>query len=480
MASIDERVVAMSFENSKFEAGVSQTMGTLGKLDSAIKNVGQTNGLSKIQADANRVSFSGPMAALDRLRGKFSTLQLAAGVAFGNIATMATQKIGGIVKSLTLAPITTGFQNYATNLNSIQTILANTSDSGGNLKNVTAALQEMNRYANLTIYDFSQMARNVGTFTAAGVKLGPAVESIKGIANLAALSGSNAEQASTAMYQLSQAIASGRVGLQDWNSVVNAGMGGAVFQKALMRTGEAMGTISKGALKIDKATGKATINGEAFRQSISAKPGKQSWLTSDVLTKTLQQFTGDMSDAQLASQGFTEQQIKAIQAQAKTAQQAATQVKTVGQLFDVMKESVASGWSQTFQIVIGNFDEARKSLTAVSNVFSKIISNSAETRNKLLSDWKKLGGRTELIKGIKAAFDDILSVLKPLHETFRDIFPAKTGRDLFEMTRNFAKLMRELKPGEVTLNKLKWTFAGFFAALHIGWTIIKDVARVFY
>jgi phage-related protein len=198
-----------------------------------------------------------------------------------------------------------------------------------------------------------------------------------------------------------------------------------------------------------------------------------------VLTRTLQQFTGDLTDAQLKAQGFNDSQIQAIQTQAKTARQAATQVKTVGQLFDVMKESIASGWAQSFKIVIGNFDEARKSLTAVSNVFSDIIGRSAETRNKLLSDWKKLGGRAELIKGIRIAFDDLKRALKPIHDAFREIFPARTGRDLFNMTRSFTRLMRELRPSDRTMRDLRRTFAGFFATLHIGWNIIKGVVGVF-
>jgi tape measure domain-containing protein len=345
MASIDERVVAMSFENDKFEAGVGTTMRTLGKLDGAIQNIGKSSGLDQLERNASRVTLAGPMAAVDTLKAKFSTLQAAAAVALGNIATMAAQKIGGIAKGLALDPITQGFQEYATNLSSIQTILANTQDSGGNLQTVNAALQELNKYSDQTIYNFGQMAKNIGTFTAAGVRLGPATKSIKGIANLAALSGSSAEQASTAMYQLSQAIASGHVSLQDWNSVVNAGMGGSVFQKALMRTASAMGTISDNAVKIDKATGKATINGESFRESIQASPGKKSWLTSDVLVQTLGQFTGDLSDAQLAAQGFNDEQIKAIQRTAQTAKKAATEVKTISGVFDVVKESIGSGWA---------------------------------------------------------------------------------------------------------------------------------------
>lgn len=551
MATIDERVVAMSFENTKFEASVATTMGTLSKLDQAIRNIGQTSGLSNIEKDASKVTLTGPMTALDKLKAKlsfsregpaafnelensgnkvaftgpssaldklkqklgfpeapqafanleassdkvsfsgvsramdglksgFSVLQGAAAVAFGQIGTMAIQKIGGALRSISIGPLVQGFQEYSTNLNSIQTILANTQDSGGNLQTVNAALQDLNRYSDRTIYNFGQMARNIGTFTAAGVRLGPATQAIKGIANLAALSGSNAEQASTAMYQLSQAIAAGHVSLQDWNSVVNAGMGGAVFQKALIRTGQAMGTISDGAVKIDKATGHATINGNSFRESITAKPGEKSWLTSDVLTKTLAQFTGDLTTAQLKAQGFNDQQIKAIQRTATTAQHAATEVKTIGGVFDVVKESIGSGWSSVFQIILGNFEESKKTFTDLSNFLQGGVSRAFKALTSVLTEWKKLGGRTEFIAGIKQAFEDLMRILRPIKDAFRDIFPAKTGQDLFNMTKNFHDLMETLRPSDETMRNLRRTFEGIFAVLHIGWTIVKDIAKEFF
>jgi tape measure domain-containing protein len=324
------------------------------------------------------------------------------------------------------------------------------------------------------------MAKNIGTFTAAGVQLEPAVASIKGIANLAALSGSSAEQASTAMYQLSQAISSGRVSLQDWNSVVNAGMGGATFQRALVTTAKTMGTVAEGAVKIDKATGKATINGQSFRESITARPGEKSWLTSDVLTSTLQQFTGDLSAAELKAQGFNDAQIKAIMKTAETAKLAATEVKTLKGVFDVAKESMGSGWAATFQIIFGNFEEAKKTFTDLSQAIQGMIGNAAKARNEILTEWKKLGGRGELIKGIKAAFEALLSVLKPVKEAFRDIFPRKTGQDLYELTVRFREFMEGLKIGPETADNLKRTFRGLFAALHIGWTVVKTIADAIF
>ena len=181
-----------------------------------------------------------------------------------------------------------GFAEYETQQGAVQTILANTQHLGTTVADVNKALNDLNEYADLTIYNFTEMTRNIGTFTAAGLDLETSTSAIKGIANLAAVSGSTSEQASRAMYQLSQALAAGRVNLQDWNSVVNAGMGGKVFQDALKRTATHMGIV------VDET--------KSFRESISAKDGS-AWLTADVLSETLKQFSGDLDAALLIGDG---------------------------------------------------------------------------------------------------------------------------------------------------------------------------------
>lgn len=433
------------------------------------------NAFAEIEKGSGKVTFQGLTQALDGLGNKFGVLEGVASVAIGNIVSKMAMIGGAKLKEFSLGPITDGLHEYETNLNSIQTILANTKDQGTNLKQVNQALQDLNTYSDKTIYNFSQMAKNIGTFTAAGVDLKTATTSIKGIANLAAVSGSSAEQASTAMYQLSQAIASGRVSLQDWNSVVNAGMGGAVFQKALMRTAQAMGTLKDGAVQVDKATGHAKINGESFRESIMAKPGEQSWLTSDVLTKTLSQLSGDLTDAQLKAQGFSDAQIKAIQGQAKMAVNAATQVKTLSQLLDTTKEAIGSGWAQTWQLVFGNFGEAKTLFTGLSNSISGMIKTSANARNAVLKDWKALGGRKVLIEGLKDAWAALKSVIDPIKDAFRDVFPRKTGHDLLEMTKHFRDFMESLKVNSITAANLRSTFKGLFAILDIGVQVVKGI-----
>ena len=487
-ASIDQRIVEMKFDNAQFEAGVRTTLSSLEALEKGMKLDGAAKGLANASKGMNQLTETGKKFSIGGIGGiggavesvsqKFQAMTVIGITALAALTTKAVAAGVTMAKGM-FGPIQDGMQEYETNLNAIQTILANTSAAGTNLKQVNAALQELNTYSDQTIYNFSEMARNIGTFTAAGVDLKTATGSIKGIANLAALSGSNSQQASTAMYQLSQAISSGKVSLMDWNSVVNAGMGGAVFQRALAQTAEKMGTLDKGAVKLKGSMKNVTIGGKSFRESITAKPGEQSWLTSDVLTKTLNQFTGDLTNAQLKAQGFSDAQIKAIQKQAKMAKDAATQVKTFTQLIGTVKESMGSGWANTWQLVFGNFDEAKKMWTDVNNVIGGIVGRSAKARNDMLQAWRDNGGRDAMIAGVKNAFQALESVVKPIKDAFRQIFPPTTGKQLADITKAIRDFLDKLKMGAETADKVKRLFAGVFAIFDIGWEVIKQVARIF-
>ena len=477
--TVDDKIVNISIDFKKFGDGVKKVTQDADKLNKSLKFPNAGKGLEDISKAAKNVDLTKVISGIDGISGKLNALRLIAINTFSNLVSAGIRAGARFAKSFTLGPIIAGFQEYSTNLTAIQTILANTKASGATLKDVNAALLELNKYSDKTIYNFSEMAKNIGTFTAAGVDLDTSVQSIKGIANLAALSGSSAEQASTAMYQLSQAIASGRVSLQDWRSVVNAGIGGTVFQRALAQTAVKMGTIKDSAVKLSGPMKNVTIAGEPFFKSIAATSGKPSWLTSDVLTKTLTQFTGDLTDAQLAAQGFNKEQIRMIQQTAKSASLAATQVKTITQVLDVAKETAGSGWAQSFQILFGNFGEAKTLFTAVSNAVNGFINANAAARNKVLGDWKALGGRTILIKAIKEAFQDLGAILKPIKQAFRDIFPKKSASDLLAITKRFKELADRMRPSAETADNIRHTFHGLFAALDIGRQIVSGILSMF-
>ena len=368
--TIDEKVVEMRFDNKQFESNVKTSMSTLDKLKQSLNLSGAAKGLDNVNKATKGLNLSGVSSAVDTVHAKFSALEIMGVTALANITNSAVNCGKRMISALTIDPIKTGFQEYETQINSVQTILANTQHEGTNIQQVNAALDELNKYADMTIYNFTEMTRNIGTFTAAGVDLQTSVDSIKGIANLAAVSGSTSQQASTAMYQLSQALAAGKVSLMDWNSVVNAGMGGKVFQDALLRTSELLKTGGKEAVKTYGS----------FRESLT----QGEWLTTEVLTETLKQFSGAYTKADLIQQGFTESQAEEIVKMSKTADEAATKVKTFTQLWDVMKEAAQSGWSQTWRLIIGDFEEAKDLLTPLSDFFTNVIGKISDARNNLL------------------------------------------------------------------------------------------------
>ena len=466
MASVDDRIVRMEFDNASFERKINTTLASIGQLDKALKLTGATKGLTDVQDAAGRFHMGSMGTHIEGISAKFLALSTVAITALANITSHALMAGAQVAKAFTLDPVISGFQEYETQLNSVQTILANTASKGTTLDQVNDALQKLNEYSDQTIYNFGQMAKNIGTFTAAGVDLDTSVQSIKGIANLAAMSGSNAEQASNAMYQLSQAIATGSLKLIDWNSVVNAGMGGEAFKTALYETGKAMGTLTDAPV------------GQTFKEWEDASGGfrgslESGWVTAEVLTTTLAGFTGDLTEEMLIQKGYTQAVASSIVKTAQMAKAAATEVKTFTQLVGTVKEAVGTGWADSFKIVIGNFTEAKELWTSVNNSVGEFVSKNADARNQLLQGWKDLGGRNVLIMSLSAAFHNLGEILKPIKEAFREVFPPMTAQRLFELTHGLADLANAMKPSEQTIENLKRIFKGLFSALEIGWTIIK-------
>ena len=432
--TIDQRVVEMRFDNANFEKNVSTSMSTLDKLKKSLKFEDSAKGFENISKAAGRVDMGGLSNGVESVRLKFSALEVMAVTALQNITNSALNAGKKIAYALTIEPIKTGLQEYETQINATQTILANTQKEGANINDVNSALSELNKYADLTIYNFTEMTRNIGTFTAAGVDLNTSVNAIKGIANLAAVSGSTSQQASTAMYQLSQALASGTVKLQDWNSVVNANMGGQVFQDALKMTARIHG------IAIDEMI----ADEGSFRETLS-----KGWLTKDILTETLQhftEFTDTYNEESLKRQGYNDKEIAEIKQMGITATDAATKIKTFSQLWDVLKESTQSGWTTSWQTIIGDFEEAKETLTVFGDTLTKMIGDSADARNAVLKEGFMSGWKQLLNEGI----EDTEGFQNAIIEAGKN-----SGVAVDDLIKKYGSFEKSLKGGWVTSDMLK-------------------------
>lgn len=494
MSSIDTRVVEMSFDNKQFEEGVDTTISSLKNLDKKIRESSTKDSFEGLERAASSVSFDRLYNNIEKIANRFSIWGIAVETTIRSAVQSAERYLKNFIKSFTTDPIASGFDEYQTQIDATQTIMSNTSweieDDVERLEKVNSALSTLNTYADKTIYNFTEMTRNIGTFTAAGVGLQDSTDAIQGISNLAAVSGSTSQQASTAMYQLSQAMSSGVVKAQDWNSVVNAGMGGKMFQDALVATASAMGvTVEKTVTEIGK-NGKTTkkkvkktvqelINEGSFRESLS-----EGWLSKDVLLNTLKQFSGVYTEAnkgELEVLGFTSQQIEDIIKMGEDATEAATKVKTVRQLMDTLKESAQSGWTQSWQIIVGDFAEAKELLTKVSDYFGGLIQQSSDARNAILQGWKDGGGRDKIIKAfwdMAEAIEKIGSVAK---NVFNSVLPKITSDTLVDISTKigeFAGNFKDFFSDTDNIEKVRRIFEGMAAPLEIVRAVLSGIGEI--
>ena len=440
--TIDERVVEMRFDNKQFESNVQTSLSTIEKLKKSLDMDGATKGLESIDSAAKKVDMSGLGSAVETVKTRFSALEIMAVTALANITNSVVNTGKQMLHSLTIEPISQGFEEYELKMGSIQTIMMST---GASLEEVNKYLQELNTYSDKTIYSFQDMTSNIGKFTNAGVGLEDAVMAIQGVSNVAAVSGANANEASRAMYNFAQALSAGYVKLIDWKSIENANMATVEFKTQLLESAVACGTLTKTADGMYKTVKGNVIDAtHGFNDSL-----QDQWMTTEALVGTLRNYADETTE--IGAKAFA----------------AAQDVKTFTQLIDTLKEAVGSGWANTWEILFGDFEEAKELWTGLSQVIGGFIDAQADARNEMLQGWKDLGGRTKLIEALKNAFEGVQSVIKPIYEAFREIFPPTTAQQLYDITENLRKFTANLKLSDTASANLKSTFKGLFAILDI-------------
>lgn len=440
--TIDERVVEMRFDNKQFESNVQTSLSTIEKLKKSLDMDGATKGLESIDSAAKKVDMSGLGSAVETVKTRFSALEIMTVTALANITNSVVNTGKQMLHSLTIEPISQGFEEYELKMGSIQTIMMST---GASLEEVNKYLQELNTYSDKTIYSFQDMTSNIGKFTNAGVGLEDAVMAIQGVSNVAAVSGANANEASRAMYNFAQALSAGYVKLIDWKSIESANMATVEFKTQLLESAVACGTLTKTADGMYKTVKGNVIDAtHGFNDSL-----QDQWMTTEALVGTLRNYADETTE--IGAKAFA----------------AAQDVKTFTQLMDTLKEAVGSGWANTWEILFGDFEEAKELWTGLRQVIGGFIDAQADARNKMLQGWKDLGGRTKLIEALKNAFEGVQSVIKPIYEAFREIFPPTTAKQLYDITENLRKFTANLKLSDTASANLKSTFKGLFAILDI-------------
>lgn len=450
-SSVDEQIVKMSFDNSNFDSNINDSIKTLNALDQRLEAFGNRNNLDELTAGINRLA---------------NTLTVKGKIMLGIFDGLGKEilKFGINVKNKLFKGIKDGLGEYHQIIESTQTIYQNVKQSGATINDVNAALDELNDYADKTIYNFGQMTSMIGKFTAAGVGLKKSVSTIKGLSNAAALVGANMQRAQIGWNAVSRAMSSGKFTNMTWRSLELSNIAGKQFNKVITEVARNMHV--KG-----KKTGK-DIDGMIKKYGSLRESLQEGWLNKKVFTEAMNIMSGAMSKADMKQRGYSDKQITELMRIAEAAEEAATRVKTFKQLLETTGEAIGSGWAQSFRILIGDLEQAKKLYTRISNVISDFIDNNANIRNnlfKLIVDRKdafnKIGkevknGKTtgviEIIKGwesgrekFTAIIENMLAVIKTFLKSvktgFLNIFPieriAAAARKVLDVFKRFTRAL---------------------------------------
>lgn len=487
-SQVDEQVVKMSFDNSNFDSNINDSIRTLNTLDRSLALFNSKESLNNINTSFNNLAH---------------TFSIKGQIMFGVLNSLG-KEIYGLGKrafgSLTKG-IKDGLGEYKTIIDSTEAIYQNVKQNGNSLQDVNNALDELNDYADKTIYNFGQMTRMIGMFSSAGVGLKDSVNSIKGLSNAAALVGANMQRAQIGWNAVSRAMSSGKFTNMTWRSLELSGIAGKQFNKVITEVARNMHV--KG-----KKTGK-DIDGMIKKYGSLRESLQEGWLKKDVFAEAMAIMSGELSRADLEKKKYSKKQIDELLAIAEAAEEAATKVKTFQQLMETISEAIGSGWAQSFRILLGDLEQAKKLYTRISNVISDFIDNNANIRNELFK--RIINGKDKGIDGkwrtsrdtFRQIIENMLAIIKTFLKSvktgFLNIFPidriaaaARKFLDVFEkFTRSFVIASGKVnKAGDTLWNTsdveqmsdaikdLIKFFRGLASAVDIAWMAISQPIKV--
>lgn len=492
----DTRVVSMQFDNAQFEKGIQKSLDSLEKLDFKLNTTKITdnfkNSLKDVSNNINKFVSSikaDKLArevnnAVDKVEANFSLKTMLMISAVQSVTNQIVNKLIPAFKRMTFGNITAGMTKYEQKTNSVKTIMSAT---GKTVEEVNKQLDKLNQYTDETSYNFTDMVDNIGKFTSVGVELEDAVSAMEGIASWAASAGQNAGAASRAMYNLSQAMAAGSVKLIDWKSVENANMGTKAFKEQVIQTAVELGTLKKAADGTFRTIAKGTeVTAASFNSTLS-----EGWFSSDVLMKTLTTYNEFFSKIQEASEaeGRTITDLlgvleasedgkysnEAIQLANKygitlgtvgeEAFRAAQQAKSFTDAIAATSDAVSTGWMKSFELIIGNTEEAIDLWTEVTEILWEVFAGTSEARNAALQFWHDNGGRDALINTLRNAWESLWQTISAVKLAFLKVFPPKAKEDILNFISLTENLSEKLKPNQDTLIKIAEISLQIFSAL---------------
>ncbi len=492
--SDDDKIVSISFDNREFLKNVDTTLKSIDELNNATSernlngkglntlsdaftNLGDKadSSLSGIDNGFRRLSIPERIGrGLSELSMGFNALEAVALGALMNIGQQAANVLLSIPSRM-MSGIRDGWSEYSLLIDSTQTILANTERYGTTIDDVTKSLDELNQYADLTIYNFAQMTRNMGYFTTSGMDLEEAQTMVTGMANLAALFGASNESLQRAMYQTSQAMSAGVIKKMDWNSLRNATMSGTLLQEELIRVAALMSGRSYDSMNdwINSVGG--------FVDSL-----EKGWLTSEIFEETMRRFAGMTREEleairDLQGNPLPDDEIDRIVELGEKGLEAAQVVRTLNQMLDSVKESIGSGWTETFRLIIGNLEQAKEFWSPINKLITEVTNGIGNWRNAIVKSWADVW-RTVALEDMQELLSGISDIFKAIGTGIGRAFGSthQIAGQIGRLTEALGDFATTLRLDEDELADLTDFTEGLLAPINLLLDIFRELIIIFF
>lgn len=426
--TVDERVVQMQFDNSNFEKNVARTLQTLDKLKWTLKDPDfMGSSFKELNKAANSVDMSGLSQGIETVRTKFSALQVVGVTALANLTTAAMNAGKNIAKSLTDSLINGG-RERSQKIKDAKFQIEGLLGEEEYAKQWDRIDQSINYAVADTAYGYDSAARAASQFLASSVKVGDEMDrSLRAISGVAAMTNSTYDDISNIFTRIA---GQGRVMAVDLNSLASRGLNAAAI------LGKSMG-------------------------------------------KTESEVRDMVSDGKISFRQFADAMDNAFGEHAKKGNE--TFSGALANMKAAMSRIGAKIWDPLIDNQRDVFNQMRLLINDLNNNYLNGAIDSFNTKmNSIFSNIIKFfeqGGVKNIVLSIGDAFNFLATVIKPIGDAFKEIFPPIAVETLVEYTKKLKEFTSNLKLSDKTIEAIKNTFKGLFSILDIGVSAIGAIVK---
>lgn len=512
MAMTDTRVIQMLFDNQQFEKNIAKSQKSIEELKEAMNFEETSNGLKKFASGLSVLNFDALQSNIQRLTDKFTGLGNAGEYVLSRIRhglESAAASMEQFVKSISVGQIDVGLGKYDSLTKAVQTITATGKYTE---EEAYTVMERVMAYTDQTSHSFGTMVGQIAALQSVGMELAPAERFLEGVANAATKAGAGASEAAASMSLISKVVGGTHLGRQQFDSL-----------------NQTYRVITSEWRQLAIEAGLATENLEKKGDKIftAKKWGKQVEVTAEQLENTLNKkwFTSEVAKYLYGKYQFGEslEDLKhpedAVDSFGKTAYLTGQRALTFTDALNAIKESVSSGWMDTFRIVLGDLTEAIEfftnscdrvidSLEKIKNFRNGVLKywNSDQNQGRsslmdiLLGDyWRETEtgaiGFMDLLDGLgdlvfRGFQDFVLLFANPVDrmksKTTPEYFQAWLGKQIADITKGVENFMQrinkffneEIEIGGKTTTRLELIYEivqGIVGALHLGYQVLSGV-----